>query len=372
MPHNTVPTVRRNRPHVAWLEPLESRDVPSGLGTLFPSNPPLQQLIPVLPSLENSTSTTGLPPVAAVGLGGTLANSPGTIVDPVALAATGSAQTLVGLGSDVAGFDASVSGQLLSLAGTAAQAVLPVAANVAAVPTTHGAAAPAEPVPVEARTPPDTTAQTLLPLAALETAVIPVHGVAGRTASAPYEVQLTSGITEQMPPPVAVNVPAVTPAQRQAGVTRISSTTVDVLSDVFSDVTAVPIFHLEGSVSHDQPADAATPASDISAPVNRDTTLIVGGASEEETAETHGPVVSLDGLNGSGLLNALLPTPGSGTDEVEWSLEGLSGNAFSLWILGLQASVVALLVAVEIVRRKKQGEQPSYDLRPGWGAADAA
>jgi hypothetical protein len=386
MPHDTMRTARLDRNRAPWLEPLESRDVPSGFGNLFSSSHLLQPLVlgspvTVLQSLQDSAPTTEVQPVRAVGLDGTFADLLGKSVplDAVslvtALPAAGSVQELLGLGSepDMAARTAAVLVEVQPLIGTAEQTLLSFAANVAAVPATQGSALPAVSVPIEVQPLIGTAKQTLLPFAANVTAVVTsAQEQAG--ASAAESSAVPAAVPTQL---VGVGNPGQQTTTPAAGIVAFDGgntrTTRTADSAFFSEVPAPSFFQSEGAAFSDQVAVTTTAASAPSTSVDRGTALDAGGTGGEGTVEveTAEPVMSLPDVEGSGLLDAILPASDNGTDEGWESMESLSGNVLFLWIFGLPASVVAL-VAVEMVRRRKQDEQPRYHLTPGWGAADVS
>jgi hypothetical protein len=401
MPHDIMRTARPNRNRAPWLEFLESRDVPSGLGNLFSFSHPFQTLaldspVTVLRSVENLAPTTEVQPVRAVGLDGTLADLPGKSVplDAVslitALPMAGSVQEFLGaraasvplevqplLGTaeqtvlsvvaNVAQAASAVPIEVQPLLGTAEQTVLSVVANVAAIPATQGSAPV---VPIEVPPLPGTAKQTLLPLAAnVPPVVTPVHEQPGASAAEssalPATVSTPLGTVgnpgQQTTAPVGIVAFA-------AGNTRTTGTADEAL---FSEPSALPFFQSDGAGVSDQVAVTTTAAFTPLTPIDRGTALDGWEASGEGTVETDELVVYLPAVEGSGLLNANLPLSGNETGEGWQSLEALNGNAFFLWVFGLPASVAAL-VAVETVRRRKQSEQALYYLTPGWGAADVS
>jgi hypothetical protein len=411
MPYATRRPTRHNN-RVPWLEPLEPRDVPSGLGNLVSLGHPLQPLVPVSPvivlqPLANPAPTIGIQPDQANGQDGTFANLPGKSVplpavslDPV-LPVAASVQELPGLGSKlgITALAASVSSAVQPIVDAVEQTLLPVVANLTAVSSTQGVVTRAGSVLSKVLSIPATVEQTLLPIVANVIPVSSTQGVVTRAGSVPSDVQPAPATVEPPLLSVAANATAiVTTVQEQANASAaelsalpapLSSQPVSVgnpdqqttapvgiaafnavnprttrtAGNAFlSEVPTLPFFQPEGPAF----SDPATAASASSAPVDRGTALLAGG---EETAETEEPVVNLSAGEGSGLLNALLPVSDNGTDEGWEFSESLNGNALYLWVFGLPSTVVAL-VAIERLRRRKQEEQPRFDLRPGWGTAD--
>ncbi len=216
----------------------------------------------------------------------------------------------------------SVLSKVLSIPATVEQTLLPLVANVTTVPhSTQGVVTRAASGSSEGQPTPATVEPPLPSGAANSTAIVtPVQDQVAASAVDP--TILPASLSSQS---VSVGKPSQqTTARRRESWRSMPGTQERPGQRIKPSSPRCPLSPSSNRKVRPSPtevAEAATAASTASVPVDRGTALIAGVASGEETAETEEPVVSLPAGEGSGLLNALLPAFGNGTDE-GWGVGG--------------------------------------------------
>jgi hypothetical protein len=397
MLRHRMSNVRRPRILVPVLEPLEARDVPTGLGILPLSSQSLPALlpatpVPVLPSVQDVASAIVVQPVRNGGLAATTGNLLGvsTLLQGISLdtslpvASTVTSLLRLATQPDLTARHATIPVLVQTLPETLGKLLSPVVATVSAVtslqdvrtsvgisveeqtqpnPAEHGSPPPADNGTGEAQTPPTPAEPQALPPVGNGTAALSPRVVAERFSAVAAALPTPSGPTPQQPLPSMPAVPAATTGQGPSGATSTITTNDE---SFLSGWPAFSFLQTAITATHDQVAESAIAGSEMTSADNRWLALTAGVTEQDTTEATEDFLLEVDTPEGSGLLCAFLPASGGDLTDSWPTLGSLSGSDLSLWVLSLPLSAVAF-VAIDLLRRRSQEEPSSHHLAPGWG-----